>query len=815
MDSQMKGPGGEKSDGQPDGQPTMQVGAERTWTDRQALKLADFVIRWRWLVLLATIVVVGIAASGMRHLEFSNNYRVFFGPENPDLMAFEDFQNTYTKNDNILFVIQPKEGSVFTPEMAATLEDLTKKAWTIPYAIRVDSITNFQHTWANGDDLTVEDLIRKGDQLPPGALAEKRQIALGEPLLRDNLIAPDTRTTGINVTLQYPEKSLTEVPEAMALARKIAADAEAAVPGLTIALTGMSPMNAAFAESSATDGATLYPLMFGVLIVVTFLIVRSFGGTFATVMLITLATVTALGVAGHAGITLNPVSSSAPVVILTLAIADSIHILISMLGLMREGQDKRTALRESVRINLLAVTITSVTTIIGFLALNFSDAPPYHDLGNISAAGIAAAWILSLTFLPAAMAILPIRVKTGRGIDQRVDGMISAFAKFVIAKSKAILVVSAFATVGLAAYIPTINLNDEWVKYFDHRIPFRGDAEFALDNLTGLYLLEYSVPGDGAGGISEPEFLEHLDKFTAWLREQPETVHVYSYTDIIKRLNKNLHGDDPAHYKLPDNRELAAQYLLLYELSLPFGLDLNDRVSVDKGATRVTATLLPIPTVETREFIDRSKAWFEENAPSYMRTTPTGPTVMFSYISERNIREMMVGNLIAILLIAGIMVLALRNLSLGMLSLIPNALPIVMTFGVWALIQGQVGMAAAVVSATSLGIIVDNTVHFLTKYLRARRERSFARPEAIHYAFRTVGLAILANAVILALGFAVLALSSFKITSEMGSLTALAVVIALIVDFILLPALLLIGYGKKQGTRHDDTPDQAPLAATT
>ena len=265
--------------------------------------------------------------------------------------------------------------------------------------------------------------------------------------------------------------------------------------------------------------------------------------------------------------------------------------------------------------------------------------------------------------------------------------------------------------------------------------------------------------------------------------------HVYSYTDTIKRLNKNMHGDELEWYRIPEQRDLAAQYLLLYELSLPYGLDLNDRISIDKGATRVTATLDDISTVEVRAFNTRAKGWLAENTPAYMHAEPTGATVMFSHISEQNIESMLRGNLLAVILITGILMLALRSLPLGALSLIPNAVPILMTFGVWALIVGQVGMAAATVSATSLGIIVDNTVHFV---------RGFDRPEAIHYAFRTVGVAIAVNALILALGFAVLATSTFRINAEMGLLTALAIVIALAVDFLLLPALLMIGHKKEK-----------------
>ncbi|MFB3110754.1 MAG: efflux RND transporter permease subunit, partial [Gemmatimonadales bacterium] len=164
------------------------------------------------------------------------------------------------------------------------------------------------------------------------------------------------------------------------------------------------------------------------------------------------------------------------------------------------------------------------------------------------------------------------------------------------------------------------------------------------------------------------------------------------------------------------------------------------------------------------------------------------------YISERNINSMLGGNAVAVLLIAVIMVLALRSFGLGALSLIPNAVPILVTFGIWALTVRQVGMAAATVSATSLGIVVDDTVHFMTKYLRARREKALDRPTAIRYAFRTVGPALISTSVILAVGFLVLSLSTFQINAQMGLLTAIAIFTALLIDFTLLPALLMIGH---------------------
>ena len=766
--------------------------------DRAALRLVEVMIRRPWLVIALTVIAVLAATSGVRHLEFSNNYRVFFSPENPELLAFEEFQDTYTKNDNILFVLQPKDGQVFTPRLTNAIERLTEEAWKIPYAIRVDSVTNFQHTWADGDDLTVEDLIRDGLSLSESELMEKRAIALAEPLLRGNLISPDTDTTGINVTLQYPEESLEEVPLAVGHARQLAAQFESDYPGVHIALSGLSLLNNAFAESGQQDSMTLMPLMFGVLIVFMLLTLRSLCATMVTLFVIGFSAATAMGIAGYLGIELTPISVIAPVIIMTLAIADSMHILITMLGLMRDGAEKCAALRESIRINFLPVVITTVTTLVGFLTLNFSDSPPFHHLGNITAVGIASALVYSITFLPALLVVWPFRCKlraqNGGGLQARLDRL----AEWITRRYRPILLTAGLVTVILISLVPFVDLNDEWVKYFDYRVQFRHDAEFAIDNLNGLYRVEFSVPAEAAGGTSDPVYLENLERFTEWLREEPEVTHVYSYSDIIKRLNKNMHADDPAWYRIPDERDLAAQYLLLYELSLPFGLDLNDRISIDKSATRVTATIGDLSTKDTRAFFDRAEMWLREHTPEFMWTGPTGASVMFSYISQRNIESMLRGNVLAVILIAAIMMFALRSFKLGALSLLPNAVPILMTFGLWALLVGKVGMAAATVSASSLGIIVDDTVHFLTKYLRARREKGLDAAGAVRYAFRTVGVAIVSTTVILTAGFLVLAWSTFRINFELGLLTAIAIVLALLTDFFLLPSLLLWGYRPKE-----------------
>lgn len=762
--------------------------------DRFAVAWVDRVQRHPWRVIAAVLVLVAAAASGLPNLRFSNNYRVFFSPTNPELLAFEELQATYAKSDNILFVVRPESGEVFKSDTLAALELLTEEAWQLPYASRVDSIVNFQHSWADGDDLTVEDLLRGGAALDPATLAEKRAVALAEPALVGLLLAPDASATGVNVVFQFPEESLLEVPETAAAARALARRIETDYPGTHVALSGVTMLNNAFSETGQKDAATLMPMMYGILLAFMVITLRSLAACLATLGVIALSAASALGLAGHLGMQLSPVSVTAPTIIMTLAIADSIHILVSLLTALRDGADKATALLEAVRVNFVAVLVTSLSTIVGFLALNFSDAPPFRDLGNLTALGIAAAFVLSITLLPAMVTLLPVRApKAAAGAAS--GSQLDRFGAWIVRHHRRVLLASVVVAAAVIAWLPSLELNDQWVQYFDTRVEFRRDAEFTDNHLTGLYLVELSVPSGAAEGINDPGYLATLEGFTQWLRAQPEVRHVASYADVIKRLNRNLNGDDPTFYRIPEDRELAAQYLLLYELSLPYGLDLGDRVSVDKSATRVTATLDGnVTTRELRALLARATGWFEEHAPLEIRVSPSGPGVMFAYISERNIESMLRGNVVAVALIAGIMVLTLGSFGLGLLSLIPNTVPILMTFGIWALAAGQAGMAAAMVSVSSLGIVVDDTVHFLTKYLRARRERGLDRPAAVRHAFHTVGRAIVSTTVILTAGFLVLAMSTFRINFELGLLTAIAIVLALVADFTLLPALLLWGH---------------------
>ncbi len=752
------------------------------WVTRYARAL----IRYRYAVLLASVVITLLAASGARHLYFLADYRYNFGAENPQLAAFDRIQNTYTKTDNVLFVVAPDDGDVFSEASLRALLWLTEEGWQVPYSNRVDSITNFQHTWADGDELIVDDLVTGEEDLTPERRARAREVALAEPLLAGRLVARDAGATAVMVTVQLPEGGGVE-PEITAYAREVIVAFNERFPGFRVGLTGFAPMSNAFNEATQHDLETIVPLMYAVLIVTMFLFLRSLWGTLGTILLAALAAAAAMGLGGWLGIPLTPPAATSPTIILTMAIADSVHILVTLSKGMRDGLAKNDALVEAVRINWAPVFLTSLTTVVGFLSLNYSDAPPFRDLGNLTAIGVAFAWLFSVSFLPAFVAVVPYRVREAR--ETRFS--MSRLAEFLVRRRTPVLAVCSAVAVIAATFIPRIELNDMFVSYFAPSIEFRRDTDFSTEVLAGIYQFDYSLGAGEEQGIHEPAYLRKVDEFAEWFREQPYVHHVATITDTMKRLNMNMHADDPAYYRLPDDRELAAQYLLLYEMSLPYGLDLNNQIDVGKSATKLTATVDNIKARELREIDERANAWLVENAPEAMRDAGAGAVLMFAHISKRNIETMTEGTIIAFVLISLILMVSLRSVRLGLISLVPNLVPTVVAFGVWAITVREVGLAAATVTACSLGVVVDFTVHFLSKYLRAQREQGAGAEDAVRYALSTVGSALWVTSLVLIAGFTALALSSFRINSHFGLLVAITIVAALLADFFLLPTLLM------------------------
>ncbi len=759
------------------------------------VRYAGWVVRNRWLVLLLSLLLIGGLAAGAKNLRFSTDYRVYFGKDNPQLLAFDEVQNVYNKNDNILLMFEPKNGDVFQPRVLEAIYQFTEDAWKLPYALRVDSIANYQHTEALGDDLQVAALIPDPAALTPEHIAKIKAVTLNESLLLRRLISPTGHVTAVNINYSFPpveQQTQKELPTAVRATRELRDRYLKDYPEIGgIYMTGSNMMSNAFTEASMADMTRLVPLMYGVIVLVMWLMLRSGWATLATMLVVVVSAVTAMGVAGWIGIRLTPPSAASPQIITTLAVADCVHIYLTTFMLIRAGRAKLDAIVESLRLNFTAVFLTSATTAVGFLSVNFTDSPPLKDLANITAMGVMLAWFFAIFTLPALMAFLPARVPKERDhAGSRLTRIMDRTADFVLKRRNPVL----WGLLGMSVVFTALAFknegNDLFAHYFNKSIQFRTDTDHVVANLTGMYSIEFSLKCGESECISDPAYLAKLEEFSRWWRGQPKVKYVFTVTDIFKRLNKNMHSDDTAYYRLPQERELAAQYLLLYEMSLPFGLDLTNSINQDKSSTRFIVMFEHLKSKETRAIEAQAQQWLRENAPG-METHGVSPAVMFAHISKRNLESNFLSLPIALVIISLLLVPVLRTWRLGFVFLIPNLLPLGVGFGIWALYSGEVNFTMAMVLNMTVGIVVDDTIHFMTKYLRARREQNLAPEAAIRYTFHHVGGALVITTLILTAGFMILAQSAFLPNSGMAKLTAITICAALVMDLLLLPALLL------------------------
>ncbi|MBE5134722.1 MMPL family transporter [Vibrio parahaemolyticus] len=776
----------------------------------QGIGLGKIPTKYSLLVLLATIFLIIVATIGGKNLYFRGDYDIFFDGTNKQLLAFDEIQTTFAKTDNLAIVIAPEDGDIFTPQTLSLIQKITVDAWQVPYSSRVDSIANYQHTEAFEDDLLVEDLLYSEYELTPERISKVKSIALSEPVLKSALVSEKGDVTVVNITVQLPEMDKTaEVEEVVSSINAMIDRYQRAYPDVTFHKAGIIAMNHAFMTAAQDDSSTLVPTMLVVILVFLTIMLRSILSVIATLIVIIGSVMATMGISGWAGMFLSTATVNVPTLIMTLAVADCVHVIATMRQSMKNGFTKVQSIERSIALNFVPILITSVTTAIGFLMMNMSDSPVLRDFGNLSALGVMVACFLSVTLLPALLKLLPIHVKMETSQDQK--HVMDRLGDFVVSQRRALLPLSVAVIVVCASLIPLNKVNDESVEYFGQRNEFRQAADFMEERISGMTNISIAIKTNESQGIAAPDFLNTIGEFSSWLRDQPETDHVATLADVYKRLNKNMHGDDEAYYSLPQARELAAQYLLLYEMSLPYGLDLNNQINVDKSSIKMVLTVANLGSVELVDLENRIYQWFAEHAPQY-QVVASSPSLMFAHIGETNMASMLSTLPITLVLISALLIFALRSVRLGLISLMPNIAPAVIGFGLWALISGEINLGLSVVVTLTLGIVVDDAVHFLSKYQRARREGQTAE-QAVRYAFHTVGRALWITTVVLVAGFSVLAMSSFRLNADMGQLSAIVIFIALVVDFLFLPTLLML-FDKKSYLQESPS-DNARLKASS
>ncbi|MFC6668978.1 efflux RND transporter permease subunit [Marinobacterium aestuariivivens] len=373
-------------------------------------RLVTMLARYPYRIMLfSLLLILGIGVGGSR-LTVESGIDIFFSEDDPNLIADRELKRTYGREDNVFFVIDTRGGDIFEANNLASVQTITEKSWQMPYSRRVDSVTNFLYPEVDGDDIVIDTLVEDADALTREDRQRIKDIAMSQQALTGRLLADDGEVAAVNVTLNLPEAELAAaIDQAVSYARALAAEVESANPGLDIHLAGWALTEQTLAEVTARDAVTLIPALLLLVLVMIALILRSVTASLCTVITIFLSILCGMGFAGWAGISLNSVNVSAPTIIVTLAVADCIHLLSVFLTRLRKGQERADALRGALDDTLYPIVLTSITTALGFLSMNFSESPPFRELGTIAAVGVLGALWVTATILPGLVLMLPFR----------------------------------------------------------------------------------------------------------------------------------------------------------------------------------------------------------------------------------------------------------------------------------------------------------------------------------------------------------------------------------------------------------------------
>ena len=754
-------------------------------------------VKYRWVLFFLSLLFSLVGGYGLKYFVVDGSPKALIDEGNDDLERLELLEDEFGRTNNAVILLGPKDeigaqysNFMFGKEQISALSEITSKSWLLPRAVRVDSITNYQHSWSEGDDLYVDSLLDEYQNLSEEKVEYVISTLTNEPGVVRRIITEDGNRAGVIVKFQVEDGDQETENLIGESIYNLAGEIEKKYPSIDVSLSGTIVNNYVTMQVAVSDTSRVIGVMYLVMFALLAIMLRSVKVMLSIITITVFTVITGLGIACWFGTVFTSMSLSASSIIITVAIAHCVHLIMGFQISFNQGMDKISAIEKSLKINLKPVFLTSLTTIIGFASMNLSSLPPVRNIGNISACGVAVAFFLSYTMLPALISSM--RFKRRVGTNSVYQNFMQFISSFVVKNHKILLLISTVTCV-FSVYLATQNvINDRMYAAIDKPHFIRDDNEIVDKHLGGIYNIQYQLAADRMKSITDPEYLISLDRFTEFLRSQPDVTNVFSFSDVIKRLNKNLHSDDQKWYRVPENQELAAQYLLLYEMSLPAGVDLSNQVAVDKMSTRLVVTFASTDSVGVNDLRKRISDWMDDNLPTYMHYKGLSYITVWTDLSLAALSTSLEGALVALAIISFMLVIVFRSTQYGLVSIIPNLLPAALGFAFWKLYSGELQFGLMMVLTITIGIVVDDTVHFLAKYKQAIENGAKTASDAVREAFINVGPALLITTTALVSGFMVMAASQFFSNSTLGILVSAVLLSALLLDFLMLPPLLIM-----------------------
>ena len=755
---------------------------------------AEKIIQYRYLSILFCLVLLIASFRGVGGIAFSPDMEQFFPEDYPISENHAHIEDTFYSSDSVIIAIGVDEGTVFNPRILNLIEEITDKAWSTPHSIRVDSLSNFSFVRAEVDDLIVEPFIEESLEWDQKKINERSTLIEKEEQAYGTILSKDKKTTFINISIDAPREDVEkEYAESMEHIFAFMDPLKKEYPEADMRYAGIVYIEYLSPLIVKAEMPILIPTLLFVILLSLFILLRNVVAVISSLVVIIFSVVTAVGILGHFNSTVSQPFLMVPILVATLAVADCVH-LFNVYFQSKLEKNAKDSIIKSLRLNLEPLLLTSLTTSIGFLCLNLAPIPALRVVANGIVIGVVAAFVFSIFFLAPLMSFF--NVKASSQIENQTK-LSKRVGQFSLKNRKKIIWLVPLFSAFLMSFIPLNETKDNPMEFYSERFTsVAEDTKWLAKRLGGTFLVTYEYVSEDL--VSDPEYLRQLDEFTTWLENQDEVLSVNSLSKIIKNLNRTLNGDDQSWYVIPQDSELVAQYLFFYEMSLPFGLDLTSTINQERTSTKVTVSLKEIDSKAFIEFYDRVDDYASLSIVSGNLSGGGGTRSVMAFMGMLLAEQLMYALIIGFIVITLAIALFYRSLSAGLITAIPNILPIGVAFGIWGIFSSNVSMLVSLGIGCTLGIVVDFSVHFLSKYLYARRSLSLSAEESVLYAFETVGFPLTIMTVSLCMGFAVLFLASFMPLRGFAGITMISFVAALIIDLLLFPAVLIAWDGGKK-----------------
>ncbi|OQX50242.1 MAG: hypothetical protein B5M46_01030, partial [Epsilonproteobacteria bacterium 4484_20] len=738
----------------------------------------DFLDKYKYRLILFTTVITLLLSFSLKNVAYEGNYRIWFDADSRIIKSYDAFRDTFGGDDTFVVAFEDKEG-IFRPKAIDTVLVLTRKFARIEGVRKVDSLTNYQYIRSEDDDIIVEDFIED-----TADLKAKKVLALHDPLIADHLISKDGKTTLIAVKLASLQGSDEAVNiEVMQKLQSILKKYEEET-GYRFYLSGVPAITASLVTVSQHDALLLMPLAVVIVVVMLWLLFRDVMGVIVPSAVIVFTFLIVLSMQMLLGYRLNNFTVNIPSFISAIAIADAMHLVLAWVYYRQKGLKNKEAVTVALQKNFLPIAMTSFTTATGFATLGLSAIEPIATLGLAITSGALIAFVLSVTLAPA---ILLTRreehtVKPVHFLDL---SQVTGYGAFIRRHDRKIIVAFVLLFLFAGYGLRYIKVDSNSIKYFSPDTAVRSGSDFIEEHITGPMVYEVVLDSARKEGIKDPKFLAQVIDFEKALKENyPAVRFSISLKDIIVRMQTVLNPD--AATALPEEKNLVAQYLLLYSMSLPQGMEINDQVDTNERYLRLTLNSDVQDTSKDLEMIAWIKKWWRERAP--YAADVQGQTAIFAYMQSSVTDTLVISIASTLLIVMLAMFLIFRNVKMLLLFILPNVAPLVLVAGVMGYLGIHIDIGVAISAAVILGIAVDDTIHFFSKFFDVIKEKPFE--ESIDHVISHSGNAMILTTLILSLTFAVFGVSSFIPNVNFAIVTITALNIALLLDLLLLPVLL-------------------------